>query len=61
VVPQDEARSAEAISPGAPINQCKASAKTLNLSNIPASQRDMTKAKAAIKTLSIIDIPGCSD
>jgi len=36
-------------------------AKTLNLSNTPASQSDMEKAKAAIPMLRIVDIPGCSD
>jgi hypothetical protein len=35
--------------------------KTLNLSNTPASQSDMDKAKAAIPMLRIVDIPGCSD
>jgi len=33
----------------------------LNLSNAPASQTDMEKAKAAIPVLRIVDIPGCSD
>jgi hypothetical protein len=32
-----------------------------DLSNTPASQRDMDKAKAAIPMLRIIDIPRCSD
>ena len=45
----------------ATITYADGSAKTLNLSNTPASQRDMDKAKAAIPMLRIIDIPGCSD
>jgi hypothetical protein len=34
-------------------------AKTLNLSNAPASQKDMDQAKAAIPILRIVDIAGC--
>lgn len=34
-------------------------AKTLNLSNAPASKKDMDQAKAAIPILRIIDIGGC--
>jgi hypothetical protein len=33
--------------------------KTLNLSNAPASQKDMDQAKAAIPILRIIDLGGC--
>jgi hypothetical protein len=33
--------------------------KTLNLSNAPASQQDMDKAKSAIPMLRIVDLPGC--
>jgi len=36
------------------------SAKSLNLGNAPATQRDMDKAKAAIPILRIIDQPGCN-
>jgi hypothetical protein len=43
------------------ITYADGSAKTLNLSNAPASQSDMDKAKAAIPMLRIVDIPGCSD
>ncbi len=43
------------------ITYADGSAKTLNLSNAPASQTDMDKAKAAIPMLRIVDIPGCSD
>ena len=35
------------------------SAKTLNLSNAPASQKDMDHAKAAIPILRIIELGGC--
>ncbi|HWW30319.1 MAG TPA: hypothetical protein VNY80_09915 [Steroidobacteraceae bacterium] len=35
------------------------SAKTLNLSNAPASQNDMDKAKAAIPILHFVDQAGC--
>ena len=35
------------------------SAKTLNLGNAPASQKDMAQAKAAIPILRIIDEGGC--
>jgi hypothetical protein len=45
----------------ATITYADGSAKTLNLSNAPASQSDMDKAKAAIPMLHIVDIPGCSD
>lgn len=45
----------------ATITYADGSAKTLNLSNAPASQTDMEKAKAAIPVLRIVDIPGCSD
>ena len=45
----------------ATITYADGSAKTLNLSNAPASQSDMDKAKAAIPMLRIIDMPGCSD
>jgi hypothetical protein len=45
----------------ATITYADGSAKTLNLSNAPASQTDMEKAKAAIPMLRIVDIPGCSD
>jgi hypothetical protein len=45
----------------ATITYADGSAKTLNLSNTPASQSDMDKAKAAIPMLRIVDIPGCSD
>jgi hypothetical protein len=45
----------------ATITYADGSAKTLNLSNTPASHSDMEKAKAAIPMLRIIDIPGCSD
>jgi hypothetical protein len=45
----------------ATITYADGSAKTLNLSNAPASQSDMDKAKAAIPMLRILDIPGCSD
>ena len=45
----------------ATITYADGSAKTLNLSNAPASQSDMDKAKAAIPMLRIVDIPGCSD
>jgi hypothetical protein len=45
----------------ATITYADGSAKTLNLSNAPASQSDMDKAKAAIPILHIVDIPGCSN
>ena len=45
----------------ATITYADGSVKTLNLSNAPASQSDMDKAKAAIPMLRIIDMPGCSD
>jgi hypothetical protein len=45
----------------ATITYADGSVKTLNLSNAPASQGDMDKAKAAIPMLRIVDIPGCSD
>jgi hypothetical protein len=45
----------------ATITYADGSIKTLNLSNAPASQSDMDKAKAAIPMLHIVDIPGCSD
>jgi hypothetical protein len=45
----------------ATITYADGSAKTLNLSNAPASQSDMDKAKAAILILRIVDVPGCSD
>lgn len=45
----------------ATITYADGSAKTLNLSNAPASQSDMDKAKAAIPMLHIVDIPGCSN
>jgi hypothetical protein len=45
----------------ASITYADGSAKTLNLSNAPASQTDMEKAKAAIPMLRIVDIPGCSN
>jgi hypothetical protein len=35
------------------------SVKTLNLSNAPASQKDMDQARAAIPILRIIDVGGC--
>jgi hypothetical protein len=45
----------------ATITYADGSVKTLNLSNAPASQSDMDKAKAAIPILHIVDVPGCSD
>jgi hypothetical protein len=45
----------------ATITYADGSAKTLNLSNTPASHSDMDKAKTAIPILRIVDIPGCSD
>jgi hypothetical protein len=45
----------------AAITYADGSTKTFNLSNAPASQSDMEKAKAAIPMLRIVDIPGCSD
>ena len=35
-------------------------ARTLSLSNAPAVQKDMEQAKAAIPTLRIVDIGGCT-
>jgi hypothetical protein len=43
----------------ATITYADGSAKTLNLSNAPASQQDMDQAKAAIPILRIIDLGGC--
>jgi hypothetical protein len=43
----------------ATITYADGSAKTLNLSNAPASQNDMAQAKAAIPILRIIDLGGC--
>src|SRR6202521_1763237 len=43
----------------ATITYADGSAKTLNLSNAPASQSDMDQAKAAIPILRIIDLGGC--
>jgi hypothetical protein len=43
----------------ATITYADGSAKTLNLSNAPASQKDMDQAKAAIPILRIIDLGGC--
>jgi hypothetical protein len=45
----------------ATITYADGTAKTLNLSNAPASQSDMDKAKVAIPMLRIVDVPGCSD
>jgi hypothetical protein len=44
----------------ATITYADGSTKTLNLSNAPANQTDMDKAKAAIPMLHIVDVPGCS-
>jgi hypothetical protein len=41
------------------ITYADGSAKTLNLSNAPASQKDMDQAKAAIPILRIIELGGC--
>jgi hypothetical protein len=43
----------------ATITYSDGSAKTLNLSNAPATQKDMDQAKAAIPILRIVDLPGC--
>jgi hypothetical protein len=43
----------------ATITYADGSAKTLNLSNAPASQSDMDKAKAAIPMLHFIEMSGC--
>ena len=43
----------------ASISFADGTAKTLNLSNAPATQSDMDKAKAAIPILRIVDQPGC--
>jgi hypothetical protein len=43
----------------ATITYADGSAKTLNLSNAPASQKDVDHAKAAIPILRIIDAGGC--
>jgi hypothetical protein len=43
----------------ATITYADGSARTLNLSNAPASQKDMDQAKAAIPILRIIDLGGC--
>lgn len=43
----------------ATITYADGSAKTLSLSNAPASQQDMDQAKAAIPILRIIDVGGC--
>jgi hypothetical protein len=43
----------------ATITYADGTAKTLNLSNAPASQSDMDKAKAAIPILRIVDQFGC--
>jgi hypothetical protein len=43
----------------ATITYADGSAKTLNLSNAAASQKDMDQAKAAIPILRIIDLGGC--
>lgn len=43
----------------ATITYADGSAKTLNLSNALASQKDMDQAKAAIPILRIIDLGGC--
>jgi hypothetical protein len=45
----------------AAITYADGSTKTLHLSNAPASQSDMEKAKAAIPMLRIVDMPGCSN
>ena len=43
----------------ATITYADGSAKTLNLSNAPASQKDIDQAKAAIPLLRIVDLGGC--
>jgi hypothetical protein len=43
----------------ATITYADGSAKTLNLSNAPASQKDMEQAKAAIPILRLIELGGC--
>jgi hypothetical protein len=43
----------------ATITYADGTARTLNLSNAPASQKDMDQAKAAIPILRIIDVGGC--
>lgn len=43
----------------ATITYADGSAKTLNLSNAPANQRDMDQAKAAIPILRIVEMGGC--
>jgi hypothetical protein len=43
----------------ATITYADGTAKTLNLSNAPASQKDLDQAKAAIPLLRIIDVAGC--
>ena len=43
----------------ATITYADGSARTLNLSNAAASQKDMDQAKAAIPILRIIDLGGC--
>ena len=43
----------------ATITYADGSARTLNLSNAPASQKDMTQAKEAIPILRIIELGGC--
>ena len=43
----------------ATITYADGSARTLNLSNAPASQKDMDQAKAAIPILRIIEVGGC--
>lgn len=43
----------------ATITYADGSAKTLNLSNAPASQKDMDQARAAIPILRIVDLGGC--
>jgi hypothetical protein len=43
----------------ATITYADGTAKTLNLSNAPASRQDMDQAKAAIPILRIIDLGGC--
>ena len=43
----------------ATITYADGSAKTLSLSNAPASQKDIDQAKAAIPILRIIDLGGC--
>jgi hypothetical protein len=45
----------------ATITYSDGSAKTMNLSNAPATQKDMDQAKAAIPILRIIDLAGCDD